>query len=77
MSKKINVFNREELYIGFSRGEMERICEALKKAGIEYKAETVGRGSIFTGRIDNKSDCHWYYVYVAREDLETARSLAR
>lgn len=78
---KITVFNRQELYMGFSVAEYERIKTVLAEEGIDFRTHITNRASPFIGRVSNSKEplqntCI-YYVYVHRDDYETAVSQIR
>ena len=71
----INVFNRKEVYMGFSEGEYLRAKDALSAAGIQHisKVEKNTAGaSVSRGTGCGDSFAHLYYVYVNRADAGRA-----
>lgn len=76
----ITVFNRKEVYMGFSEGEYLRTKDALSAAGIHYlwkiqKSAAGAHASRGTGCGDSFE--HLYAIYVDRRDLDRARQVIR
>ena len=77
----ITVFNRREVYMGFSAAEYDRVKCVLSDAGIAFRTQLSNRASPFLGRNPaagaTLSTAYLYYVYVHKDDYETALSLIR
>jgi hypothetical protein len=50
----MSIFNREEIYIGYSSSEFHKVKGALNDAGIKYrvKQRRMGRANLFAPSID-------------------------
>ena len=77
----ITVFNRREVYMGFSAAEYDRVKCVLSDAGIAFRTQLSNRASPFLGRNPvvwtTLSTSYFYYVYVYKDDYEIVFSLIR
>lgn len=81
------LFNREEVYIGFSMNDAHKVMTILKDNGIKYQYKVTnltqkwtGRGSTRTtsGSLGINQDFSTeYIVYVKKEHLEEAEFLIK
>jgi len=81
------LFNREELYIGFSMNDAHNVMTILKDHGIKYQYKVNNLTQKWTGRgIDrngsailgiNRDFSTEYIVYVKKENVEEAEYLIK
>jgi len=72
------LFNREEVYVGFSLKELANVREALAVDGIQYKYRVVNLSGnksrrSFGGYNGNRDFERQYYVYVQKKDYERGK----
>jgi len=63
----IMLWNRREIYCGFSNEQFNRALDDLSAKGIKYRYRIVRTGTIATNIM--------YYVYVHKRDKEIAKFL--
>ena len=71
----ITIFNRKELYSGFSMVECSRIGRILKKNKIPYIIKECDLNPIRPGFISTSAPMIEYYLYVDKKDYEEASFL--
>ncbi len=84
------VFNRKEVYTGFSLSDFARVRDTLAASGIRYDTKVVdmsgrGRGvhsaliaaDRYSSSTGSTSYMKQYYVYVHKDDYERAVQLLR
>ena len=78
------LWNRKELYSGFSLDKFNEICDILSVNNINYKQKVVNRqtSALFdtnrsrTGTLGNKLNLSYeYYIYVHKDDYDKGYSL--
>ena len=77
----IFLWNRKEIYNGFSINELNRIKDSLSEKGIKYDVKVVNRTTssgfdTLRGRIGSMGENHKYsyeyYIYVHKKDYDEA-----
>lgn len=81
------LFNREEVYIGFSMKDAQIVMDILKENGIQYQYKVINLSQKWTergiprntsGNIGTNRESHIeHIVYVKKENLEEADFLIR
>lgn len=80
----ITVFNRREVYCGFSMQEQARVRDILAQNGVRYYTRVINQlipGTFINTRAeigsfgDNVNYMYQYYIYVHKKDYEKARGL--
>lgn len=81
------LFNREEVYIGFSMNDAHKVMTILKDHGIKYQYKVTNLTQKWTGRGNTRSTSGSlginqdfsteYMVYVKKENLEEAEFLIK
>lgn len=79
------LFNREDVYIGYSIEDLSKVRETLEKEGIKYSHKVVNRSGQLSGRGTRRGASgsyginmdyeKLYTVYVHRKDFEKAKHL--
>ena len=80
------LFNKEDVYIGYSMEELSKVRETLENEGIKYSYKVVNHSGQWSGRGTKRGDFgsyginmdyeKQYVVSVNRKDFEKAEYLA-
>lgn len=82
LDKIMCLFNKEDVYIGYSMAELNKVREALENEGIKYTYKVINHSGQWTGRGTTRGN--WgsfgmnmdyekqYIVSVKKSDYETA-----
>ncbi|NLK98537.1 MAG: hypothetical protein GX272_10750 [Epulopiscium sp.] len=75
----INIWNRKEIFVGFSVKKFNEILDLLSRNKIQYKYKIINRTHPkLEGMDTNWEDMKYsgvYYIYVHKKDYESARAV--
>ncbi|HZK28508.1 MAG TPA: hypothetical protein VFD00_13310 [Thermoclostridium sp.] len=76
------LFNKMDVYMGYSIEELSKVRDTLKKEGIKYSYKVLNRSGQWSGRRSRRGTFginmdyeRQYAVYVHRKDFERAKYL--
>ena len=79
------LFNKEDVYIGYSTEELAKVIDILEKEGIKYSHKVLNRSGQWSGRGTRRGMSgsygmnmdyeKQYTVYVHRKDFDNAKYL--
>lgn len=83
MAKKINVFNRQAVYLGHDGEQVQLVMDMLAKNDIDYRLKTEGmRNPVLSGQSVSRKpkasvSLQQYIIYVHQDDFNRAKHVLR